>query len=115
MQRVANFIIRCAVPGPNQTFCFSDIGLCADIRVIQKLLGHASIITTEIYTQVAIRKVCTTPEVGYYVARTGRELDAAVNDLKSKGAAIFERARALEATEPLENRRGCFNHERFTK
>jgi hypothetical protein len=25
--------------------------------VIQKLLGHASIITTEIYTQVAIRKV----------------------------------------------------------
>lgn len=31
----------------------------ADIRVIQKLLGHASIQTTEIYTHVAIRQVKT--------------------------------------------------------
>jgi len=31
----------------------------ADIRVIQKMLGHASILTTEIYTQVAIRQVKT--------------------------------------------------------
>jgi integrase/recombinase XerC len=31
----------------------------ADLRMIQKLLGHASIIPTEIYTHVAIRKVKT--------------------------------------------------------
>jgi len=31
----------------------------ADIRVIQKLLGHASIVTTEIYPHVGIRKVKT--------------------------------------------------------
>ena len=54
------------------------------------------------------RAICTTPEVGYYVARTGRELDAAVNDLKAKGAAMFDRAHALEATEPLEKQERLF-------
>ena len=54
------------------------------------------------------KAICTTPEAGYYVARTGRELDAAVNDLKAKGAAIFDRARALEACDPLEKQESLF-------
>jgi site-specific recombinase XerD len=40
-----------------------NVAEIADIRVIQKLLGHASIITTEIYTQVAIRKVKTVQRI----------------------------------------------------
>ena len=53
------------------------------------------------------RAICTTPAHGYYVARTGRELDATVNHLKAIGATIFDRARALEATERWRSRRGC--------
>lgn len=54
------------------------------------------------------KAICTTPESGYYVARTGKELDAAVNDLKAKGSAIFDRARALEACEPQEKQERLF-------
>jgi hypothetical protein len=53
------------------------------------------------------RAICTTPAHGYHVARTGRELDATVNHLKAIGATIFDRARALEATERWRSRRGC--------
>jgi len=31
----------------------------ADIRVIQRLLGHSSLVTTEIYTTVATKKIKT--------------------------------------------------------
>jgi len=42
------------------------------------------------------------------VARTRKELDAAANDLKARGAAIFDRARTLETTEPLEKQENLF-------
>ncbi len=54
------------------------------------------------------KAICTTPDHGYYVARTGKELDAAVNHLKAIGSTIFERARALEATDPLDKQESLF-------
>ena len=54
------------------------------------------------------KAICTTPDSGYYVARTGKELDAAVNHLRAIGAANFERAKALAETEPLERQERLF-------
>jgi len=54
------------------------------------------------------KAICTSSEIGYYVARTSRELDAAAADLESKGAACFERARQLRACEPKEKQESLF-------
>lgn len=54
------------------------------------------------------KPICTTPANGYYVARTSRDRDLAINHLKSIGAAAFERARALEETETLERQETLF-------
>lgn len=53
------------------------------------------------------KAVCTTPGVkdkpaGYFFARTGTELDAAVNHLRAIGSANFDRAKALAETDPAE-------------
>jgi integrase/recombinase XerD len=45
----------------------------ADIRFIQAMLGHASIISTEIYTQVAIRKLKEVHELTHPGAKLDRE------------------------------------------
>ena len=47
----------------------------ADIRFIQAMLGHASIISTEIYTQVAIRKLKEVHELTHPGAKLERRVD----------------------------------------
>jgi len=47
----------------------------ADIRFIQAMLGHASIISTEIYTQVAIRKLKEVYELTHPGAKLERRAD----------------------------------------
>jgi len=54
------------------------------------------------------KNVCTTPGSGYFVARTLRERDEAINYLKSAGSKIFVRARALEEADPLERQERLF-------
>lgn len=54
------------------------------------------------------KPICTTSAGGFYVARTMKDLDLAVRDLEAKGAACFERARALQETIPLERQERLF-------
>jgi integrase/recombinase XerD len=44
----------------------------ADIRYIQEMLGHAELSTTEIYTQVSIRKLCAVYDATHPAARLVR-------------------------------------------
>lgn len=54
------------------------------------------------------KPICTTSAGGFYVARTTKDLDLAIRDLEAKGATIFERARALKETIPLEQQERLF-------
>lgn len=54
------------------------------------------------------KAICTTPADGYYVARTMRELEGGIRALEAKGATIFQRARALKETLPLEKQERLF-------
>ena len=51
---------------------------------------------------------CTMSDGGYYVARTGSELDAAAMELEGKGAACFERARQLRQCDPIDRQESLF-------
>lgn len=54
------------------------------------------------------KPICTSPGGGYFVANTARELNAAINYLKSAGSAFFERAKSLEEADPLERQENLF-------
>lgn len=54
------------------------------------------------------KAICTLADGGYYIARTGRELDAAAAELESKGAACFDRARRLRQCEPIDRQESLF-------
>lgn len=54
------------------------------------------------------KPICTSSAGGYFVARTMKDLEQAVADLESRGGAIFERARALKETIPLERQERLF-------
>ena len=55
----------------------------ADIHYIQAMLGHAKLTTTEIYTQVSIRKLRQIPELTHPAHHDREEPDP--DDLKATG------------------------------
>jgi integrase/recombinase XerD len=60
----------------------------ADIRYIQEMLGHAELSTTEIYTQVSIRKLCAVYEATHPAARLVRSTVAQRPPLASTARAV---------------------------
>jgi integrase/recombinase XerD len=62
----------------------------ADIRYIQEMLGHAELGTTQIYTQVSIRKLCAVYEATHPAARLVRVKNGEARE--SNGDASEDRA-----------------------
>jgi len=60
----------------------------ADIRYIQEMLGHAELSTTEIYTQVSIRKLCAVYEATHPAARLTRSAATERPSLASTARAV---------------------------
>jgi integrase/recombinase XerD len=60
----------------------------ADIRYIQEMLGHAELSTTEIYTQVSIRKLCAVYAATHPAARLVRSAAAQRPPLASTARAV---------------------------
>lgn len=78
----------------------------ADIRFIQAMLGHASILSTEIYTQVAIRKLKEVHELTHPGARLERrerppEDADAVSSLAAEAAESPDETSAIPTTPTL--------------
>ena len=83
----------------------------ADIRFIQAMLGHASIISTEIYTQVAIRKLKEVYELthpGAKLERRERTDEARDELLSSLDAEAAEKERTIKSATPAERPRSTW-------
>ncbi len=74
----------------------------ADIRFIQAMLGHVSLNTTEMYTQVSIKKLKEIHTLTH-PAKAGRRSRAALDDEPSPTAADLLRTLAAEALEDGED------------
>jgi integrase/recombinase XerD len=80
----------------------------ADIRLIQAMLGHASILSTEVYTQVAIRKLKEVHELTHPGAKLDRSAprrradddEHARDELLSSLAAEAAEEESLDASTP---------------
>lgn len=73
-------------------------------RVSDRTFRH---VVSELVTEFK-KPICTVSSDGYFIARTQKELEQAVHDLEARGGAIFERARVLRDTIPLQRQESLF-------
>jgi integrase/recombinase XerD len=75
----------------------------ADIRFIQQMLGHAKLETTQIYTQVSIRKLQEIHRATHPTARherTPRKVTTATDDATADDLLATLEAEAIDEPEP---------------
>jgi integrase/recombinase XerD len=73
----------------------------ADIRYIQEMLGHVELSTTQIYTQVSIRKVKAVDTLTHPSAKLSRPEAAEADDARTDEPTVVEPAAAPLVPVPL--------------